>query len=419
MQTSEAGQTAIQKRAIRARNTMAIAHAVQHVFAMSIPPLLVFMHADLPLGWTELGVVLAVGHITGGLMQLFTGMFVDRFGVKRVLVTGFSLLLTGLFLLSRSHTLPAMIASQVLFGLGNSTFHPASFAEVSEATKYRGMGIGMALHNIGGNVGGAAAYSIAALLAAWLGWREALFVMICGGVVLTFYFALSYREMAIEEAETDPSRHSSLKNEPRSGDDNSRESNPGSCNESPILRIWMPVVVVAMAALLSGAFSRGVNTFLPTFLTTVRGASGALAGVLSTVLMLSGVGGSFLGGKLGDIWDRRRVILASTMATALFVLLLVRLPLHGIPLIILLVAIGFSLSVARPCLSALTSDASPDAKTGTAFGIVFGLMSLGGSAATPVVGYVADHLTLELGFILMAIFFLGHGMLIQLVRARS
>ncbi len=420
MQTSDEQKPVIRARALRARNLMAVAHAVQHIFAMSIPPLLVFIHADLHLSWTQLGTVVAVGHITGGLMQFMTGMFVDKFGVKRVLISGFSLLLTGLFLFSRSHTLPAMIACQILFGIGNSTFHPASFAEVSRATKHRGMGIGMALHNIGGNVGGAAAYSIAALLAVWLGWRDAILAMVSGGALLTLAFGLTYREMAAWEKETDQSGKAEDEAAvTRQKPAESTDTQKGNENASPLLQIWMPVLVVATAALMSGAFSRGFNTFLPSFLTTARGASGAVAGMLSTIMMLSGAGGSFLGGKLGDTLDRRRVVLASALVTAMFIMLLVQLPLQGLPLVLLLIAIGFSLSVARPCMSALTSDATPGDKTGTAFGIVFGVMSLGGSAATPIIGYVADHYTLQLGFVLLAVFFLGHGLLMQLVKPRD
>ena len=404
-------------KALRSRNVMALAHAVQHVFAMSIPPLLVFIQADLQFSWTELGVAVAAGYITSGLIQFVSGFLVDKFGVKRVLVGGFSLLLLGLFCLSRSHILQMMVFSQILFGIGNSTFHPASFAEVSKATRHRGLGMGMAWHNIGGNVGGAAAYSIAALLATWLGWRTAIIVMVAGGAVLTVIFAASYREMPdleVEEDDVGDIDADKLQSEVAAASDQANENSDSNSNLSDV-RKWLPVILVAAAALLSGVFSRGLNTFLPTFLTTVRGASGAVAGMLSTILLLSGAGGSFLGGKLGDERNRKQVVLFSSVITALFVFVLVRFPLTGLPLILVLIAIGFSLSVARPCLNAITSEVSPGGKTGTAFGVVFGVMSLGGSGITPVIGYIADHFSLQLGFVLLAVAFLLHGLLMQKV----
>ncbi len=405
-------ETDLSTRALQARNTMALAHAVQHIFAMCLPPLLVFIHADLNLTWYQLGIVVAVGSITSGLIQLVSGFLVDSFGVKRVLVAGFFLLLFGLFLLSQSQSMAMMIVSQFFFGIGNSTFHPASFAEVSKATKGRGLGMGMAWHNIGGNVGGAAAYSVAAVLATWVGWRSALVTMVSCGACLTVIFALKYQEMpsseAIDPACSESRGHSDVEKE-------GYDADPGS---GPAITLWMPVVIVAIAALLSGSFSRGLNTFLPSFLTTDRGASPAIAGVLSTIMLLSGAGGSFVGGKLGDRLDRRKVVLASAAVTALLVLAMVQFPVTGISLVLILVAIGFSLSVARPCLNAVTSEVCPEGKTGTAFGIVFGVMSLGGSAIAPVVGYIADHYTISLGFVVLAFSFLLHGLLMMKTKKR-
>lgn len=406
---SESDET---KVALQARNTMAFAHAVQHLFAMCLPPLLVFIHNDLQFTWTQLGVIVAVGSITTGLIQLISGFLVDKLGVKRVLVAGFSLLLFGLFLLSRSQTLPMMILSQFFFGVGNSTFHPASFAEVSKATRGRGLGMGMALHNIGGNVGAAAAYSIAAVLATIMGWRSALITMISGGAALTLIFALKYEELPAPDEDTEESETAAASD----GEVEKESSRSEVQTQEPAITIWMPVVIVAVAALLSGSFSRGLNTFLPTFLTTVRGSSPAVAGMLSTIMLLSGAGGSFLGGKLGDELDRRWIVLVSAIITALLVVGLVQLPITGVPLILILVAIGFALSVARPCLNAITSEACPTGKTGTAFGIVFGVMSLGGSAITPVVGYITDHYTLRLGFLVLAVSFLLHGILMMRVK---
>jgi len=274
----------------------------------------------------------------------------------------------------------------------------------------------MALHNIGGNIGGAVAYSVAALLATWLGWREAIIAMIIGGAFATVIFGMSYRQMPTtnDEDKTQETEEQEIAaTEDRKTDETDAEPTGFAFHHT---NIWIPVLIVAFAALLSGAFSRGLNTFLPTFLTTIRGTSGAVAGMLSTIMLLSGAGGSFLGGKLGDMWSRKRIVLISALVTALFVVVMVQFPLQGIPLILVLIAIGFSLSVARPCLNALTSNASPSGKTGTAFGIVFGVMSLGGSAATPVIGYITDNFTLQLGFFVLAIFFLAHGLLMQAVK---
>ncbi|MFO8060112.1 MAG: MFS transporter, partial [Bacillota bacterium] len=103
----------------------------------------------------------------------------------------------------------------------------------------------------------------------------------------------------------------------------------------------------------------------------------------STLMLLSGAGGSLVGGQVGDRGDRTVIILISSASTAALIAVLLGVPLPTLPLVLLLILTGFSHSLARPCLNALTSGAAPAGKMGSVFGLVFGVMSLGGSISTP------------------------------------
>ncbi len=394
---------------------MFAAHALQHMFTLSLPPLFLFIHLDLQLSWTQLGVLIAVASVTGGLAQFPSGLLVDRFGVKRVLAAGFLLTLSGLFLFSRSSTLIMFIVAQVIFGLGNSTFHPASFAETSRAARRMGrLSMGLALHSIGGNIGTASAYSVAAILATWLGWRSALQVLVGLGIVLVIWFVISYREMPEPEESAEAGHATSSEEDPAKGEGAAGRITPDQ---------WVPVTIIATAAFLSGAFGSGFRSFLPTLLASIRGSTPAVAGMLSTLMLLSGAGGSLVGGQVGDRYDRTIIILISSVATVSLIAVLLGVPLHVFPLILLLIGIGFFQSLARPCLNALTSGAAPVGKTGSVFGLVFGVMSIGGSLSTPLVGYMADLYSLEMGIRVISGFLLGFGLLIfgfrKAIKARS
>ena len=85
MDSDAAASDLLNAQSIRARNVMFAAHALQHMFTLSLPPLFLFIHLDLQLSWTQLGILIAVASVTGGLAQFPSGLLVDRFGVKRVL----------------------------------------------------------------------------------------------------------------------------------------------------------------------------------------------------------------------------------------------------------------------------------------------------------------------------------------------
>ncbi len=176
---------------------------------------------------------------------------------------------------------------------------------------------------------------------------------------------------------------------------------------------WLPVVSLAAAAALSGAFGNALQSFLPAFLTTTRGVSVAMAGAFSTITLLAGTVGSIGGGRAGDRYDRSLVVLIATAVTAALVLALAWTPLGAAGLVVLLVLVGVFRSIPRPCLNAITSEIAPRGKSGSTFGLVFGAMSLGGSLASPAVGYIADRWSMPMAFSLVASLFLVHGLVIR------
>ncbi len=393
----------VQLQALRARNILIAAHALQHIVSTSLPPLLIFIRSDLGLTGTQLGIIVAAGAVASGLFQLPAGLLTDRFTPKQLLVVGYCLTLSGLFLLSRAHTIPAFVLAQAVYGMGNSTFHPASFTDVARATRHSGgMGMGMALHNIGGNLGAAAGYSVSAILGTLLGWRTALGTIVGAGALLVVLFQVIYPDLDPEEIRKEadpPERHASA----------DAQAGPGRLRLSTR---WIPVYIIASAAFLSGVFGRGLATWLPTFFADARGSSAAVAGVLSTILMLAGAGGSLVGGALGDRMDRSHIVLIATLGTAGLIGVLVGVPLSGIALALLLLATGFFHSLSRPCLNAITSEVSPRGKEGTVFGLVFGVMSMGGALAGPLVGNLYDRFSLETAFLVISGFFVLHGIMI-------
>jgi len=411
------------------------AHAAQHVLSMALPTLLIFIRPDLGLTYTQAGILAAASSMTGGIMQLPAGLLADRFGSKRVLVTGFVFSLTGL----SGQSLAMLLLAQVIVGIGNSTFHPASFPAVAEASKRTGLGMGMALHNIGGTVGGAISYSLVAVLASWLGWRIALRSMVVVGAILAAYFTYAYIEPSelgsvaayftyayIEPSELGSAPSNSDNNEVDQDGAKAEDDLPAETHHKPwqaanrsTIQQWIPVVVIAVAAFLSGSFGEGLMTFLPTFFADSRGATAVVAGMLSTLMMVSGTVGAFLGGKAADKVDRSMLVLGGAVVTTVLIVLLVSTHLNALGLGLILILVGASRALTRPPFHAITSEVAPHGQSGSVFGLIFAGSFLGGSVGNPLVGYIADHASLQVAFAVIATFYLVHGLLIRYLGWRN
>ncbi len=385
----------------RARNILVAAHALQHIVTSSLPVLLIFIREDLGLSFTDVGIIIAAGNLTGGLAQFPAGLLVDVFGARNLLIAGYGLTLGGMFMFANATTMSAMLLARVVTGLGNATFHPASFPEMARATKHSGLSMGMALHNVGGNLG-SLGYTVAALLAAYTDWRGVTTILSWAGVVLAVVFTLFYPRLPVDEDDLKARAEARARRQ-----ENGAQARAASMSE------YLPVVALAAAAALSGAFSNTITSFLPAFLTSTRGIGATVAGAFATIMMLSGAAGSLGGGRLGDKYDRSIVVLAATAVTAVLVAILAWAPVGTVALVLVLVLVGIVHSIPRPNLNAITSLVAPAGKSGAAFGLVFGAMSLGGSLASPVVGFIADRSSMQLAFGLVGGVFLLHGLWIR------
>ncbi len=393
----------------KARNLLVLSHGLQHIASTALPPLLLFIAADVGLTGTELGFIIGAGALATGIFQVPAGWLADRFTARQLLIAGYCLTLGGLFLLSRSATLYGFIVAQVLYGMGNSTFHPASFADVGRAARISGgLAMNMAMHNIGGNLGTAAGYSVSALLAALFGWRNALLALVFAGATLVILFYLSYPNLAeLDARETESSGADRRPENPHAA-----EVGAGSPGR------WTPIMIIALAAMFSGIFDAGLMNWLPAFFAETRGASETAAALFATIMMAAGAGGSLVGGSLGDRFHRGNLVLFSTLCTATLLVSVVLLPVESLILTALVMGMGFFHSLARPSLSAITTQASPRGRAATSFGITFGVMAMGGSLAGPLVGYIYDVASLNLAFLLLAAFWVLYGLAIAGVTRR-
>jgi len=152
---------------------------------------------------------------------------------------------------------------------------------------------------------------------------------------------------------------------------------------------WLLATVVALR---STIFFASV-TFLSFFTIAVLHGTPGQGAIVLDVMLLTGVGGTLLGGHLADRFDRRRIIGASL---AISLLGAAALALAGafapsFPLIVALASLlGFGVSLSAGVIVVLGQEYLPH-RVGVASGMTLGLAVTLGGVAAPVFGAIGDH----------------------------
>lgn len=160
---------------------------------------------------------------------------------------------------------------------------------------------------------------------------------------------------------------------------------------------WM--LFAAMLVNRVGAFGM---LLLPIYLTTARGASVAIAGLVVGAYGAGGAGGTLLGGVLADRWGRKATYLAGTSTAAvLMVGLGLARPVWLIA--VLAAAVGLAHSLPGPATVAAIVDVLPEADRSRAFNLQFWAFNMGSAIAAALAGVIAE-------FSFLALFLIDAGM---------
>ena len=163
-----------------ARRTLTVcggAHALHDGFTDLLNVLYPLLQSQFGLNYGAIGALKTCYSGAMATGQIPSGHLAERFGGVRILAIGTMLIAAGYCLAGLSGSLYGVIAGLLLAGLGASTQHPIGSSLVAAA--YRGPRSRTALgtYNFTGDVGKVLLPALFALIAAALGWQQALVVM--------------------------------------------------------------------------------------------------------------------------------------------------------------------------------------------------------------------------------------------------
>ena len=169
-----------------------LAHASSHFFHLVLPPLFPILKQEFDVSYAQLGLLPGLFFAASGVMQIISGFLVDQFGARRVLLAGLVLLSISMLLCGLVSEFWMLIPLAVVGGIGNSVFHPADLAILTDKISRPRLGRAYGIHALSGNIGWAAAPVFIMTVVQFSDWRTALVLAGCVGfaVLLVLYDAV-------------------------------------------------------------------------------------------------------------------------------------------------------------------------------------------------------------------------------------
>jgi MFS family permease len=338
------------------------AHALHDGFTDLLNVLYPLLQAQFGLSYAAIGALKTV--YSGGMAvgQIPSGKLAVRFGGVKVLAIGTALIAVGYGLAGLSGSLYGVVIGLLLAGLGGSTQHPIGSSLVSAA--YAGLRSRTALgtYNFTGDVGKVALPAFFALIAASLGWQQALVVIAALAVLGAGVILASLKPVPLH-------------------------------NRPWAYRLLFSIHIA------DDLVRTGFLIFLP-FLLRDKGADLPTIGLGLSLLFAGGAAGKLVMGWVGEkLGVVPSVILTETATTVLILLLL---PL-SLPLaLVLLPTVGLMLNGTSSVLYGTVPEfVSPEKRT-HAFAIFYTGGSVAGATGPFLAGLLGDATSLPIALTVVA-----------------
>ena len=357
---------------VRIVGAVSTAHFVSHYYILLLAPLMPFVRAEYGVSYTEIGLAFAAFNIVSAALQTPAGFLVDWLGARILLIAGLLIGAAAFAVVGLTHSFWLLVAMFGLAGVGNTVYHPADYALLSQHVRSERIGQAFSIHTFAGMLGSAATPPAALMMQAMWGWRGAMIGAAALGLIAVVFLIVT--------RDHEPARPLI-----RKADAGAAATDWQVLLSAPILLSLGFFVLLAMIS--AGINNYSVVAFGALYGTPVETANAALTGnlLLSAIGVL--VGGALVGRT------RRHSLVASLglAAAAAFTLLVAEVDLSAVALIAAMSAAGFFFGLLMPSRDMIVREATPPGSFGKVFGFVSSGLALG-SALTPVpFGYLIDN----------------------------
>ncbi|TAJ88556.1 MAG: MFS transporter [Reyranella sp.] len=348
-----------------ARRTLTVcggAHALHDGFTDLLNVLYPLLQSQFGLSYGAIGALKTCYSGAMATGQIPSGQLAERFGGVRILAIGTLLIAAGYCLAGLSGSLYGVIAGLLLAGLGASTQHPIGSSLVAAAYHGARSRTALGTYNFTGDVGKVLLPALFALIAAALGWQQALVVMAALAVLGAGIILASLRPIVMH-GKAQPSKAVAGQDRP-----------------------WAYWLLFSIH-IADDLVRTGFLIFLP-FLLRNKGADLPTIGLGLSLLFAGGAAGKLVMGWVGQKLGVVPSVLLTEAATTL--LILAALPLSLDFALLLLPVVGLMLNGTSSVLyGTIPEFVSPERRT-KAFAVFYTGGSVAGATGPLLFGLLGD-----------------------------
>lgn len=372
----------------------AYGHFAIDILNSSIAMILTAVSGVFELTVGQIGMAAMIYTFAASLTQPLFGALNDRLRGRWLAGAGMAWTMLFFGLAPFMPNFPALVTCLTIGALGSGAFHPAGMVNATQSGG-RYPTTATSIFFVAGQTGLAIGPLLTGIIIQNYGLTGLPFMALAMAPAAVFMFVTMHRPYADEPETPRPVAAPSVTATPA----------PTNGNRIASRGVWI-VVAFVMVITLRSTNQQGFVTLLPKYFADL-GFAPATYGAMLSVLALAGAAGTFIGGWLGDRFNRRMVIFTSMTLGALCSVLMLRS--DGWLYALAALGTGVLMNVPHSILLIMAQRLLPKRK-GMIGGAVLGLMFASGAATTGIGSRVADFVGLPAVLLAFALMPIGAGL---------
>jgi FSR family fosmidomycin resistance protein-like MFS transporter len=356
--------------------SISAAHFVSHYYFLLLPPLFLFVRDEYQVSYTELGLALTAFNVASAVLQTPAGFLIDRVGPRAILIAGLLIETIAFATAGLVNSFWVLVAMFAVAGVGNTVYHPADYAILSERVSAERIGQAFSVHTFAGFLGSAVAPVTLLAMQNLFGWRGAFLGAAALGLLVAALLLLQ------RDPEGDAA-HAAAK---------AVKAAEGSSASDWRLLMAPAIIINLLFFILLAVSNAGLNNYTVVALGALYGTSPVVANAALSALLFMGALGVLAGGVLVGRTSRHALVTCIGLTvTGLASVLVGAVDLGPAALFVAMGVGGFFMGVIMPSRDMIVREMTPPGAFGRVFGFITTGFNIGGMAAPVMFGLMMDH----------------------------